>query len=133
MPTQADRDFYIERLHEVLGKLDRFDVDGAVACFTDDAELVIETDGLRVRGKEAIRAAVTALCAEHEVLEHELTSIVVDVQVRKLASEQIYRGRLTTGKRNEMLNCNFLNFDGDGRISRLITWHAASHRGGAGA
>lgn len=112
---------------DLLERLDRGDIDGFMECFADDPEFIIETDGFSVRGREDLRAFAEAAFAEHVSISHEFTNAVVDVVRQKFAGEMIYRGELTTGRKNEMLNCNFVDFDADGRVTRLITWHAAPH------
>ena len=116
-----------DRVVELLERLDRGDIDGFMECFADDPSFTIESDDMRVRGRKQLREFAEAAYAEHVTIEHEFTNHVVDVERQKYAGEMIYRGELVSGHKNEMLNCNFVDFDADGLVTRLITWHAAPH------
>ncbi|HZV75608.1 MAG TPA: nuclear transport factor 2 family protein [Conexibacter sp.] len=115
------------RVVDLLERLDRGDIDGFMECFADDPQFIIESDGVRVRGRAQLRELAEAAFAEHVFIAHEFTNHVVDVERQRYAGEMIYRGELVNGRKNEMLNCNFVDFDDDGRVTRLITWHAAPH------
>jgi len=45
----------------------------------------------------------------------------------KVATEQSYIGELTDGTRNDMHNCNFFDFDAEGKFRRVIIWMAGTN------
>ena len=44
-----------------------------------------------------------------------------------MATEQGYIGELKDGTKNDMHNCNFFSFAGDGRFKRVIIWMAGTN------
>ena len=45
----------------------------------------------------------------------------------KVATEQGYFGELKDGSKNDMHNCNFFDFDADGKFTRVIIWMAGTN------
>ena len=80
-----------------------------------------------VHGADEIRRMFDGL---HRRVEHDLPR---DPQHRgrargrgKVATEQSYVGELKDGTVNDMHNCNFFDFDADGRFKRVIIWMAGT-------
>ena len=44
----------------------------------------------------------------------------------KVATEQGYIGELLDGTKNDMHNCNFFDFNEDGKFQRVIIWMAGT-------
>jgi len=53
--------------------------------------------------------------------------IVVEEAAGKVATEQGYIGELKDGSKNDMHNCNFFDFDADGKFKRVIIWMAGTN------
>ncbi len=58
---------------------------------------------------------------------HEIRNIVVEPEARKVATEQGYFGELKDGSKNDMHNCNFFDFDAEGKFERVIIWMAGTN------
>jgi hypothetical protein len=58
---------------------------------------------------------------------HEIRNIVVEPAAAKVATEQGYFGELKDGSKNDMHNCNFFDFDADGKFTRVIIWMAGTN------
>jgi ketosteroid isomerase-like protein len=110
------------RIREYFEALDRADVAGAVACFASRATLTCESDGTHLRGVDEIRAFFEQICGESLGMTHELLNVVIDVEGRKAAAELTYRDKLVDGREYDMRNCNFFDFDEDGRFARVHFW-----------
>ena len=63
--------------------------------------------------------------AASKTIRHEIRNIVVEEAAGKVATEQGYIGELQDGSLNDMHNCNFFDFDADGKFKRVIIWMAA--------
>ena len=90
--------------HSYFDAVDAQDVEAIVAHFADDATLTIQT------------ANIT----------HEMRNVVVEVGKGKVATEQGYIGELLDGTKNDMHNCNFFDFNEDGKFQRVIIWMAGT-------
>lgn len=107
---------------EYFAKIDAFDVSGALDCFSDDAVLVCETRGVRAEGKEEIGAYLNRLIEQTALWSHEVTGWVIDEKTSKCAVELRVVNHRHDGTRLETENCDFFDFDGDGRITRIHYW-----------
>lgn len=105
--------------------IDAFDAAGTARWVSDDVVLAIETDGVRVDGRDGVRGAVERYADGHARLEHELLELLIDPGARRGAARVTYRGELLDGTRREQANCNFFAFDAKGRLDRVHVWMAA--------
>jgi uncharacterized protein (TIGR02246 family) len=123
LPQAREREFYVEAvLERYFAAMDRGDVETTVAGFAEDATLACETTGMRLRGRDEIRAFFTGLTQNTNGMEHAPMSLVVDVEGRKVAAELAYTNSRKTGPELDMENCNVFEFDADGRLSRVRYW-----------
>ena len=106
--------------------VDAMDVDGVLAHFADDATLTVQTDHTTFSGAVEIRRMFTDFFAASSTIRHKILNIVVEESAGKVATEQSYIGELKDGTVNDMHNCNFFDFDDDGRFKRVIIWMAGS-------
>ena len=83
------------------------------------------------RDPRACRRGVTDFFAASKTIRHEIRNIVVEEAAGKVATEQGYIGELQDGSQNDMHNCNFFDFDADGKFKRVIIWMAGTNRSSA--
>lgn len=107
--------------------VDAMDVDAVLSHFADDATLTVQTDHAVFEGAEEIRRMFTDFCGNSTSIFHEIKNIVVEPEARKVATEQSYIGELADGTTNDMHNCNFFDFDADGKFKRVIIWMAGTN------
>jgi ketosteroid isomerase-like protein len=107
--------------------VDAMDADGVVAHFAADATLTVQTDHVTFTGAEEIRRMFTDFFDASVTIRHEIRNIVVEETAGKVSTEQGYIGELKDGTQNDMHNCNFFDFDADGKFKRVIIWMAGSN------
>jgi uncharacterized protein (TIGR02246 family) len=107
--------------------VDAMDVDAVLAHFADDATLTVQTDHVTFTGADEIRRMFTDFFGASVTITHELRNVVVEEATGKVATEQGYIGELKDGTKNDMHNCNFFAFDGDGKFERVIIWMAGTN------
>ena len=107
--------------------VDAMDVDGVLAHFADDATLTVQTDHTTFTGADEIRRMFTDFFDASVSIRHEIRNIVVEEDRAKVSTEQGYIGELKDGSQNDMHNCNFFDFDADGRFKRVIIWMAGTN------
>jgi ketosteroid isomerase-like protein len=106
--------------------VDAQDVEGIVSHFADDATLTIQTANVTHNGKDEIRRMFTDFTENSVFIEHQIHNMVVEADKGKVSTEQDYRGELNDGTKNDMYNCNFFDFDEDGKFKRVIIWMAGT-------
>lgn len=107
--------------------VDAKDIDAILAHFADDATLTVQTDHAVFAGAEEIRRMFTDFCGNSKSIFHEIKNIVVEPAAGKVATEQSYIGELVDGTKNDMHNCNFFDFDANGKFKRVIIWMAGTN------
>jgi uncharacterized protein (TIGR02246 family) len=107
--------------------VDAMDVDGVLAHFASDATMTVQTDHVTFTGADEIRRMFTDFFDASVTIRHEIRNVVVEEAAGKVATEQGYIGELADGSRNDMHNCNFFDFDGDGKFKRVIIWMAGTN------
>ncbi len=107
--------------------VDAMDLDGVLAHFADDATLTVQTDHVTFTGADEIRRMFADFFGASATIHHEIRNIVVEEAAGKVATEQGYSGELKDGSRNDMHNCNFFDFDADGKFKRVIIWMAGTN------
>ncbi len=106
--------------------VDAQDVEAIVSHFADDATLTIQTANVTHNGKDEIRRMFTDFTENSVFIEHQIHNMVVEAEKGKVSTEQDYRGELNDGTKNDMYNCNFFDFDEDGKFKRVIIWMAGT-------
>jgi ketosteroid isomerase-like protein len=130
MATTTDawtRETLVSAPQTYFDAVDAMDVDGVLAHFADDATLTVQTDQVTFTGAEEIRRMFTDFFAASVSIRHEIRNVVVEEDRGKVATEQGYIGELKDGSLNDMHNCNFFDFDADGRFKRVIIWMAGTN------
>ena len=107
--------------------VDAMDVDAVLEHFADDATLTVQTDHATFAGADEIRRMFNDFTGASVSIFHEIKNIVVEPDARKVATEQSYIGELSDGTKNDMHNCNFFDFNEDGKFSRVIIWMAGTN------
>lgn len=107
--------------------VDAMDVDAVLAHFADDATVTVQTDHVTFDGAVEIRRMFTDFFGASAWIRHEIRNIVVEEVAGKVATEQGYIGELKDGSKNDMHNCNFFDFDADGKFKRVIIWMAGTN------
>jgi ketosteroid isomerase-like protein len=107
--------------------VDAMDIEAVMACFAEDATLTVQTDHVTFNGATEIRRMFTDFFGASVSIGHEIRNIVVEPGAAKVATEQGYFGELKDGSKNDMHNCNFFDFDADGKFTRVIIWMAGTN------
>ena len=107
--------------------VDAKDVDAILAHFADDATMTVQTANATWTGADEIRRMFTDFFGASVSIGHEIRNIVVEPGSAKVATEQGYFGELKDGSKNDMHNCNFFDFDADGKFTRVIIWMAGTN------
>jgi ketosteroid isomerase-like protein len=124
--AEYPREHFIEVVTRYFQSVDNKDVEGTVACFNDDAVLIVQTDHKRFEGKQAIHQMFSEFYKNSVEINHEVLNWVVEPAENKCATEQIYRGTLQDGSINDMHNCNFFDFK-DGKCQRVIIFMSGTN------
>ena len=107
--------------------VDAKDVDAILSHFADDCVMTVQTDHAVFTGADEIRRMFTDFCDNSVSIFHEIKNIVVEPEAGKVATEQSYIGELQDGSQNDMHNCNFFDFDAEGKFERVIIWMAGTN------
>ena len=107
--------------------VDAMDIEGVLSHFADDATLTVQTDHVTFDGADEIRRMFADFFAASNTIRHEIRNIVVEEAAGKVSTEQGYSGELKDGSQNDMHNCNFFDFDADGKFTRVIIWMAGTN------
>ncbi len=126
-PTTLSREQLAEAPDVYFKAVDAMDIEGVMACFADDATLTVQTDHVTFTGAAEIRRMFLSFFDGSVSIGHEIRNIVVEPGAAKVATEQGYFGELKDGSKNDMHNCNFFDFDADGKFTRVIIWMAGTN------
>ena len=126
-PTTLSREQLAQAPDVYFKAVDAMDIEGVMACFADDATLTVQTDHVTFTGAAEIRRMFLSFFDGSVSIGHEIRNIVVEPGAAKVATEQGYFGELKDGSKNDMHNCNFFDFDADGKFTRVIIWMAGTN------
>jgi ketosteroid isomerase-like protein len=101
--------------------VDNKNLDPAVACFTEDAELTVQTAHTTHRGHGEIRRMFDDFMRETPVIYHGDFSHVTDVDNQLIASQFLARNNYKDGSEVSMRNCNFFVLEG-GRFKKVTIY-----------
>ena len=87
--------------------VDNKNLDATLKCFTEDAELTVQTAHITHRGRDEIRRMFGDFMRETPVIYHGDYSHVTDVDNQVIASQFLARNNLADGRELSMRNCNF--------------------------
>ena len=87
--------------------VDNKNLDSTVECFSEDAELTVQTAHVTHRGRDQIRRMFHDFMRDTPDIYHGDFSHVVDVDNQLIASQFLARNQLANGGEVSMLNCNF--------------------------
>ena len=107
--------------------VDAFDAKRVGAHFALDAVMSVQTDHKVFNGRDEIERMFTDFFNASETIFHEIRNMVVQTELRKVATEQGYQGTLKDGNVNDMHNCNFFDINESGEIQRMIIWMAGTN------
>jgi ketosteroid isomerase-like protein len=126
-PATLSREALAAAPQSYFDAVDAMDVDAVLAHFADDATLTVQTDHVTFDGAAEIRRMFIDFFANSKTIRHEIRNIVVEEAAGKVATEQGYIGELQDGSLNDMHNCNFFDFDADGKFKRVMIWMAGTN------
>jgi hypothetical protein len=101
---------------------DSKDLDAVMAQYAPDASETVMPDGDTFAGAQAIRNMYVNLFADFARMRHEIARVVVDPRRGRVATEQKFVGTRADGTVEEMYNCNFFDFNEQGRVTRVYIW-----------
>ena len=87
--------------------VDNKNLDATLACFTEDAELTVQTAHITHRGQGEIRRMFGDFMRDTPMIYHGDYSHVTDVENQLIASQFLARNKLADGSEVSMRNCNF--------------------------
>ena len=102
--------------------IDAKDLDATMAQYAENAVETVIPENVTYQGSEEIRRMYVDFFASAEAIRHEILNVVVDAEHRKVATEQTYVGESKDGRKHDMYNCNFFEFDEEGKLERVIIW-----------
>ena len=104
-----------------FANVDGKNLESAVACFAEDAELRIQSAHVSHVGHDQIRRMFRDFMAGTRIIYHGDFSHVVDVENQWIASQFVARNDYDDGRHVEMRNCNFFQIEDD-RFKRVTIY-----------
>ena len=101
--------------------VDNKNLDAALACFTEDAELTVQTAHVTHRGHDEIRRMFGDFMRDTPVIYHGDYTHVTDVDNQLIASQFLARNNLADGSEVSMRNCNFFVLQG-GKFAKVTIY-----------
>ena len=101
--------------------VDNKHLEPTVSCFTEDAELIVQTASVSHNGQDEIRRMLRDFMRDNAVIYHGDFSHVVDVDNQLIASQFLARIERTDGSEVSMRNCNFFVLQG-GHFSKVTIY-----------
>ena len=87
--------------------VDNKHLEPTISCFTEDAELIVQTANVSHNGQDEIRRMLRDFMRDNAVIYHGEFSHVVDVDNQLIASQFLARIERSDGSEVSMSNCNF--------------------------
>lgn len=120
--------FLAEAPRSYFRSIDAKDLEATMEHYADDAVEIIMPDNLRFEGASAIREMYVNFFDDFTTIRHEIRNLVADSSTGKVATEQAFTGSPSAGENEaEMYNCNFFEFDDQGKLSRVIIWMSGAN------
>jgi ketosteroid isomerase-like protein len=117
------RTFYLTAIQRYFDTMDvHRDPDLAADCFAPDGSLTCVSDGEVYVGRAALRQFFADIIGNSHRMLHRPTNIVIDTEAGTCATEQDYDDDMRDGRRYNMLNCNFYEFNTEGKFTRVRFW-----------
>lgn len=107
--------------NKYFANVDGKNLEPAVACFTPDATLTVQTAKVTHSGHDEIRRMFTDFMASTKTIYHGDFSHVVDVENQCIASQFIAKNDYDDGRHVAMRNCNFFRLE-DGRFKTVTIY-----------
>ena len=101
--------------------VDNKQLEATVSCFTENAELIVQTAGVSHNGQGEIRRMLRDFMRDNAVIYHGDFSHVVDVDNQLIASQFLARIERSDGSEVSMRNCNFFVLQ-DGHFSKVTIY-----------
>ncbi len=119
MLTRAELIALVEDAY--FANVDNKNLEPAVACFAEDAELRIQSAHVSHTGHDQIRRMFSDFMGATKIIYHGDFTHVVDVERQWIASQFVARNDYDDGRNVEMRNCNFFQVE-DGRFKRVTIY-----------
>ena len=118
-----ERAFYEEAVRGYLNAVDALDPDRVLGFLAEDPMLVVEPDGMVLRGRDEVRGALAHLMGESAGMKHEVLRLIVDREHGDVAIELNYHDTPKAGGPTTILHdSTHLHFDADGKIQKIQFW-----------
>ncbi len=101
--------------------VDNKNLEPAVACFAEDAEIHVQSAHVSHVGHDQIRRMFKDFMTATKIIYHGDFSHVVDVESQWIASQFVARNDYDDGRHVEMRNCNFFQIEDD-RFKRVTIY-----------
>ena len=101
--------------------VDNKHLEPTISCFTEDAELIVQTASVSHNGQDEIRRMLRDFMRDNAVIYHGEFSHVVDVDNQLIASQFLARIERSDGSEVSMRNCNFFLLQ-DGHFSKVMIY-----------
>jgi ketosteroid isomerase-like protein len=101
--------------------VDNKNLEPAVSCFAEDAELTIQSAQVSHTGHDQIRRMFNDFMGGTKVIYHGDFSHVVDAENQWIASQFVAKNDYDDGRHVSMRNCNFFQIE-DGRFKRVTIY-----------
>ncbi|PWY77268.1 hypothetical protein BO94DRAFT_538134, partial [Aspergillus sclerotioniger CBS 115572] len=102
--------------------IDTHDLSTTISLFSPTATFTITTSRTTFTRQSEIHSMLSDFISRSKTMEHRVLNMVVDERERKVATQQRYTGEMKDGDILDMINCNFFEFDEEGRIVEVRVW-----------
>lgn len=117
-----DRQACEEAVRGYYAVLDAYDLEGIMGRLADGIVFELEPDGVRVAGRDEVRAVYRDLLAGCRSMRHELLQVAVDAGARTVAAEVVFHSTRADGSSSSLRDVNWFELDAGGRIVRGVFW-----------
>ena len=116
------REQMVEAVENYFVYMDENQADAVTGLFASDGVLMCESNGMRVEGHADLRRFFTRLSAGTNGMLHTCSSWVVDLDGQRVSCELTYTSEKKESGHYESDNCNFFDFDENGKFRRVRYW-----------
>jgi hypothetical protein len=116
------REQMVDAVEKYFIHMDEHHAEEITDLFAPDGVLMCESNGMRVEGHRDIKRFFQRLSAGTDGMLHTCTNWVVDLDDRKVSCELSYTNEKKATGHYESENCNFFDFDENGKFIRVRYW-----------
>ena len=120
------RDELINLVRTYFAGVDGEDLDKIFSTFTDDCRFTVETHGVELRSRDAIRGMFERLWSNHAAVRHDNFQFVVDAAHGKIAAQFHVTNTFENGDKVYKSNCNFFTVQ-DGFFDTVAVYMAGEN------